>query len=222
MARLATVNETRFARAFLKEMRADYNNVYLVTAVIAWMRQESGSLARVIGNNPFNLRPGGDIAKFMSGKRKTKNGNGWFAVFASLEMGAKAAAARLVRAGHDWRGYWRVVAAARRGNDGSVKGMQAQALDFLAAIAMSAWSSDHYGAPNGEAWKNHLVRVWAGIAGIPAIPAEKEKVKKVKPRRGAPRDLPPGPTQADFINPRAIASFYAERHKPLQDVRTEV
>ena len=91
MAKLATVKERRFAESFLRYMGADIRNIYLVTAVIAWMRQESGQT--YLGNNPFNLRPGGD-EKFRSGVRKTKNGNGYFSVYPSLEAAARAGTPR--------------------------------------------------------------------------------------------------------------------------------
>jgi hypothetical protein len=204
----ASVKERRFAEAFLKFMGSDAKNVYLVTAVIAWMRQESGS--NYIGNNVFNLRPGKDDAKFRSGVRKSKNGNGYFSVYPSLEAAAKATANRLISAGHDYRGYDKIVAAVRRASDGSAKDQQEQGLDFLTAVAMSKWDASHYGSPNGDAWSNHLVAVWATITGLPALPAE--KVKQPKPRPSAPRDLNTNLLPGQFIDPYEIRRFYADKH----------
>lgn len=207
---LASVKERRFAEAFLKFMGADTQNIYLVTAVIAWMRKESGTT--YIGNNVFNLRPGADDAKYRSGVRKAGNGNGYFSVYATLENAAKATANRLIAAGHDYRGYWKVVNALRRSNAGTVKDKQQQALDFLTALAMSKWSATHYGAPNGEPWKNGLVRIWASITGLPALPAEPPKKPRVRP--SAPRDLNTELTPAQYLDPYEARAFYAARHAP--------
>ena len=52
----ASVAETKFAIAFLKKLGGNYQSSLLIAGVIAWLRQESGGLNRVIGNNPFNIR----------------------------------------------------------------------------------------------------------------------------------------------------------------------
>lgn len=207
-----TEAEVRFARSFLKALKGNESNGYLLLAVIAWMRSESGQ--RYIGNNPFNLRPGNDIAQWQIGIRKGPVG--YFAVFKNLEAGAAATAARLMKAGFDYRGYGPAVAAARRGT-GSDKGIQ-QAIDFLTAIAMSKWSSSHYGAADGNVVNNKLIKVWAGLTGTP-IPKEwfKDTTKPPPPPKPKPppfrqpRSLYHTIPRPDYLSPYGARSFYDAR-----------
>lgn len=147
---MATVKEGDIASAFLKELGAP-DNTAMRLAVIAWLRAESGS--NIIGNNPWNLRPGGDDASFRSGTRTSINGNGTFSVYPDPLTGARAAAHRLAAAGHDWRKYDAIVSAARKGNP----------IDFLNALAASAWDAGRYGTKNGG--RNKLLIVYAGLSG---------------------------------------------------------
>jgi hypothetical protein len=59
--------ELRFAQLFLRALHANERNSYLILAVVAWLRSESGT--NYIGNNPLNLRPGADDARYRSGPR---------------------------------------------------------------------------------------------------------------------------------------------------------
>lgn len=208
----ATKNEYRFALAFVKALHGDTSNPYLLTAVIAWLRQESGSLSRVIGNNPFNIRR----SPFAYGYRKSSRPHGGhFALFRTLEIGAKATVYLLTSAGHDWRHYDRIVRAARGSNNGTPKDQQRQALDFLAAIAMSAWDAGHYGAKDGDPRKNHLVMVWTSITGLPPLPAEPNKPRHAQPRhqpKPPPRDLKAPMQMVTFIDPYEARGFYNARH----------
>lgn len=222
--------EVRFARAFLKYTKANEHNTYLLLAVIAWLRSESGT--KYIGNNPLNLRPGNDIARYMSGTRKGPVG--YFATFKNLDDAARATARRLEVVG-SWAGYKPILAAARRGTgqDGGVT----QAVDFLMAIAMSKWSADHYGwspakegywktrlLPNGQTetiWvppqpegKNKLLSVWSGLTGQ-SLPKEwftdpiKEEKKVIKPQQPRALDhvLPP----PNYLQPYGASRFYSAR-----------
>jgi len=213
----ATVSETRFALAFLKALGASTTNLYLVTAVVAWLRAESGHT--YIGNNPFNIRK----SALENGFRMARNGNGRFSTFASLEIGAKATIQLLVGAGHDYRGYWRIVAAARRGVNAKLKGDNVtQGFDFLAAIAMSKWSGQNYGAKDGDPAHNRLVAVWRTITGTSAIPAEKKKAAPAKQKKKVPipKEVPKGPPwhpeeHYAFLQPYAAKAFYESRNKPV-------
>jgi len=216
--------ETTFAQAFIKQLGGDINNVYLITAVVAWMRQESGGLSKVVGNNPFNLRPGRDDARFRSGTRKSKKGNGTFSVYASLAKGAQAAANRLVKAGNDYRGYGAIVKAARGNYSQDIRDQQLQARDFLKAVAMSKWDASHYGAiihqPIGDGRYegiyhepfNNLIRVWKSITGVnwapvknPTPPAPRQRPK---PQASLSMFLPKG----HYIMPYAARIFFEQRH----------
>lgn len=197
-----TEREVRFARSFLHYAKANEQNTYLLLAVIAWMRQESGQT--YLGNNPFNIRN----SVYASGYRQTRNGNGHFAIFATLDAAAHATVAFLISNatfGH----YGPILAAMRRGTGGD-KGVT-QALDFLTAIAVSKWDASHYGAADGNAQNNHLVRVWAGLTGA-KIPAswykDTKKVvhKHVIPRQ--PRSLAHTMPTVEYISPYGAARFY--------------
>lgn len=150
---VATVREADLAKAFLSELGAK-DTPLMEKAVVAWMRHESGS--RIIGNNPFNLRPSAAAASGIKtcGSR-TSVSSGQFAVFCSPTDGARAAAGLLKSAGHDWRGYDRVVAAARKGDP----------IKFLDALARSAWSGSRYGGPKN----NGLLKTYASITGLSTV-----------------------------------------------------
>lgn len=209
MANVANEREVAAAQAFLRFLGANWRSNLLIIAVVAWMRQESGGLSHVIGNNPFNLRPGADDAMYRSGIRKSKNGNGHFSVYATLENGLVATANRLLKAGNDWRGYGLIVRAARAGSP----------VDFLTAIALSAWDAGHYGLPKD----NHLLRVYASFTGL-KLPAPKST--EPKPTKAA-RKIPPAPAvlrapnlEMHYLDGYDSGRFYRERHKSddiLQD-----
>lgn len=135
------------AQMFLRVLGADYKNRYMIKAVIAWFRQESGGISKVIHNNPFNIRPG-SMSKYSDG---TWQGNvGTFLSFSTLSKGFGAAAMLLKTLAPSY-GYGAVIYAARNGNAGR----------FLGAIALSSWSGSHYGVDmhhKEEAYttKNHL------------------------------------------------------------------
>ena len=139
------------AQTFLRALGADYKSRYMVKAVIAWFRQESGSIARVYYNNPFNIRRGA-ASPYSIGER-----TGGFLNFATMSKGFGAAAIVLQRVGPAY-GYGTVITAAKSGNPGR----------FLAAVALSGWDQTHYGvdmAHREEAFttKNHLRAVYNQI-----------------------------------------------------------
>lgn len=138
---MATANDV--AAAFLKELGAPTSGP-IVKAVIAWMRKESGSTPR--GGNPWNIgaAAGREIAAHGGPKPigtrtiTLKDGSKrFFAIYASNVEGARAAALLLKGAGHDWRHYDGIVAAARKGDPAA----------FFLALSKSAWSEDRYGGP---------------------------------------------------------------------------
>lgn len=159
-----TVSQSQLASVFLRELGAPDNTV-MRKAVVAWMRAESGG--HIIGNNPWNLRPGLDDAALRSGTRTSISGNGVFSVYATPQDGARAAARRLVSAGKDWRRYDVIVTSARSGN----------AIGFLNAVALSAWdgghapNSGHYGLKgvklgiSSTGGSNNLLKIFQGIGG---------------------------------------------------------
>lgn len=196
MSNVASLQEVQAAQAFLRQIGANWQSPSLIQGVIAWFRQESGSLSRVIGNNPFNIRH----SSFAIGYRQTAH-NGEFAIFKSLSDGFKAAAQLLLGAGNDWRGYGLIVRAARSGS----------VLDFLTAIAMSAWDIGHYGYPE----TNHLIATYNSITGLtlPVAGAKGDPKKPPKPRPKAkvPRVLQPPHLERNYLDGGEALRFYKAR-----------
>lgn len=220
----ASKSETTYALYFLQKLGAKTTNAYLLTAVIAWLRKESGG--KIIGYNPFNV----GTSKYALRYRTLKDGRK-VAVFGSIKSGAYAAADRLLRAtvgGAD--GYRRIVTVARRGAGSTEQTKQTQALDFLMAVALSKWDANHYGLGKGasldtyDAANNALIKVWATISGVPAVTLPAEPVKptkaeldyekrKKRPRPPKPLEPPSMPGNIYYIDPQEVLGFYRNAHR---------
>jgi hypothetical protein len=141
--------EIRGAQMFLRVLGADWHDPYMVKAVIAWFRQESGGVSKVIQNNPFNIRPG-IASSYANGVWRGRVG--LFLSFSTLTRGF-AAAALVLKTLAPRYGYGTVIKAAQSGN----------ALRFLAALALSSWDGSHYGTTSKASaytTKNHLIVVY--------------------------------------------------------------
>jgi hypothetical protein len=220
MSRVISYQETLAIEAFLGYLRKNYSKLinpkdtYLIAAVGAWFYQESGGIKNVIGNNPFNIRPG--ITSFLaSGVRTSTRGNGKFLVFATLARGFEAAAYLLIHANKAY-GYQLALNALKHG------GNQA-AVDFLAALSQSSWDAAHYGANDWlEAYnpaRNHLLRVYMSITGVqlgnPVRPKPKPKPKPV-PR--LPRDFNYQVVVKNYLDPYAAMDLYRRRHRSTSGI----
>lgn len=224
-----TAAELTFAYRFLHYLtKSATSNLYLLLAVVAWMRKESGG--RPIGNNFLNLRPGPDDAKFRSGIRLGRVGH--FSVYKSLDAAAHAAANRLLGASKtDYRGYYAIVRDAQRVPKTEADKVT-QALDFIGHIALSKWSSDHYGlgkkptvatyniAHNSlfpilqafsQYYSGHKFVLPKAAYTDPVKP--KAKVAKPKPAPHETRFQPPAPPS--FIDPYGSFKFYEARRTPM-------
>lgn len=210
--------EVSFALSFLKYAGVKFpeRNAYLLLAVIAWLRQESGGIGRVIGNNPFNIRS----SPYASGYRISRNGNGRFAIFKTLDAGARATVALLKSDGaNGWRGYGRIMRSILHGG-GSETADRDQAIQFLTAIALSRWDAAHYGSMVGQdvgtydGTKNHLIQVWMKLLGAPVIipPPPVKPPKPVDPPQ--PRILDWHTPQYERIEPYAAYRFIKDREEP--------
>lgn len=143
------------ASDFLKALGAPDNGA-MRGAVLAWMRAESGSSIR--GGNPWNISYPAALNVAAAGGPKpisywTASSGQRFAIYASARDGARAAATLLTSAGSDWRGYDRVVTAARRDDP----------IGFLNALAKSAWDAGRYGTLNGGT--NKLLELYGSATG---------------------------------------------------------
>lgn len=153
---MATASENDIASTFLKTLGAPDSEI-MRRAVIAWLRKESGR--RIIGNNPWNIslpaaqeiaRKGGPAP---IGYRTHSVTGQKFAVYDTVNNGSIASARLLLGAGNDWRGYHKVIAAARANDP----------IAFLNALAASAWDAGRYGTRNGGV--NQLLSVYRSVGG---------------------------------------------------------
>ena len=224
---VASEQEVIGAQSFLRAIGADATDNNLAVAVVSWFRQESGSIDRVIGNNPFNIRPG-VTSSMASGVRQTGS-IGSFLIFPDLATGF-AAAATLLKALAPSYGYGAVIKAAQSGD----------AVSFLAALALSSWDAAHYGVTwrgssqggtsNARTLANHLLGVYSSFTGLqlpsgatvagakvaaPAAPLAEPNLAPLFPPA-----LPSGwgPLRAfphRFNDARLTAEFYRAKH-PLR------
>lgn len=237
MARIVDRKTTLAIQAFLGYLnrhyskRIDYKDTNLIMAVAAWFVQESGGMSRVIGNNPFNIRS----SPLQSGTRKSRNGNGSFAVFATMAKGWEAAAYLLMHGGYGnkkvpiygyhvidgkkkpyIKGYKRVDADAygyRLVLDALKKGGNQGANDFLAALAMSKWDAAHYGSHNWteayQAKHNHLIRNYLTYGGVMLDAPEKPR----KPIPELARDFNYRTSPNNFLDPWYALRLYRSRRR---------
>jgi hypothetical protein len=217
-----TKREMQFAYYFLKKLGGNMSNPYLITAVVAWLRAEVGyDLGSMHNrNNPLNIRS----SQYAVGYRKTEH-NGSFAIFSSLKYGAYAAADLLSGAGHDWRHYDRIVAAARRGAKDDAD-QQTQARDLIEGIALSAWDAGRYGLNKAhrtlETYAESEVSIfgiWLGITGkLPSITVDVDQPRKKKAKAVPPPPLePPTLDGPEYLRPYEAAGFY-NASRPKSDL----
>lgn len=208
-----STKEMQFAYYFLKKLGANLNNAYLITAVVAWLRAEVGyDLGKMYNkNNPLNIRK----SQYATGYRQTAT-NGSFAIFSSLKYGAYAAADLLLGAGNDYRGYWRAVAAAKRGTKDDADA-QTQARDFIMGIVLSKWDAGHYGLQPNQltvatySTDNGIFNIWLGINGkLPSIKVDVDQPKpdKKKSKPKPPPSLPPPSALPDYLDGDEARAFY--------------
>jgi hypothetical protein len=144
------------ARAFLASIGAP-DTPLMRKAVIAWIRAESGSTVRA--GNPWNITYGAaqEIARKGGpapiGSWTSQSSGLKFAVYPSAVVGAQASGRLLLGAGHDWRGYDKIIDAAKRNDP----------IGFLNALARSAWDGGRYGTKNGG--PNKLIGIYGSIGG---------------------------------------------------------
>lgn len=200
--------EIRFALALLKYLRANVNNAYLIRAIVAWTRAESG--VNWEGNNPLRIG---------HGQR-----------FSSITAAAQATARKLI-AGAQYRPMLRRIREAPQGD----QQQGAQAYDFLMLLATSDWDARHYGMmrlaparpgqkkkwvfdPNGQ--PSALLNVWNKLLDMPfTIPGDPIKPpKQPKPPRQPKVQELPTTLHHEYIDPYQALHFYEARHEIIPPV----
>lgn len=214
--------EVRFAYQLLRYLGGNVNNAYLILAIIAWVRAESGS--RYIGNNPLNIRN----SRYAIRYRQTGS-NGHFAVFGSLSKAAKATAAFLkenAKFGKYSPFIQRIREQSKLTGDKLEAWHQEQARDALFNIALSKWSSTHYGygkklvkigkTPTLEDHLrlNRLIPIFNAMRGTTwTIPADAITpfVPKPPPYPKMPRQFINAVPPRAYIDPYGASGWYASR-----------
>lgn len=226
--------EVRFARALLHALHANETNGYLLLAIIAWVRGESGASWK--GNNPLNLKLGG--------RRLT------FRTYAA----AATATARFLA--HSKKADMRLITRIARRSAHSTSEQVAQARDVLMAVALSSWGGPkHYGLaqwidPAGHwalegddsrdrVWfdppghwvmgtdptKNQLLAVWVAMTGqsiprswfvdtLPPPPPPPAPKQPFRQDRTLENRFPKG----DYIEPYHSREFYEARQHQQDQV----
>lgn len=216
MAQAFSEREVRMARSFIKAIKGNESNGYLLLAVITWQR--------------FMAR--GSEAFFKSLSKYT-----------AFEAGRRLAAKLAQKAKLDPKSYGAVLKTLRRGAKSS-SATVTQARDFMIAISLSKWDKDKYGYKPYAAGKwvsysipvypyyatkwvpeqqeeDPLAKAWAKLTGktIPkqffidkVITVTKPPKPRPEPPR-QPRSLLHVRERPDYLLPYAAAGFYeARRH----------
>jgi len=207
-----TLSEAALAKTLLKGLGISTPGPQMIAAVVAWMKLESGSMAGIKGNNPFNLRPGIlSTLGSVTGQRligyDPRTGEPMYVLtFKTLELGILAAGYLLRKVAT----FAKALAAAKRGD----------ALGFLAAIG-AVYNPSKYG------YKELLAEVqrYTGIEQSPVIvvpPIEPPQPgQPLPPVIKFPRQYKtiaePGRPQFTYIDGYAAGRFYRARHTEVQD-----
>lgn len=215
--------EATFAFWLIRALGGNTTNPYLLMAIIAWARKESGG-STWRGNNPLNVK--------RNGKRLT---------FSSPQAAATATAAILLRR-RDFRAFVRRI---REGTPANVKRrtingkretaaeatsrwMSEQAIDALMAIAYSKWDATGYGTyrlrhltPTEQYYSNSLIPIWSNLTThrltIPAEPVARPpepKPPKPPPVPKQPRTLAHIVPERLYLEPYVVATWYESRYDP--------
>ena len=224
-ARRPSRAELTFAYKLLYWLGANLSSWPLILAVVAWVRKEGGVVNR--HNNPLNIRN----SRFAVGYWYSR-GNGRFSIFSSLDQGARASAEFLKQHAY---GYPRIVAAARRSAKSDADKAE-QARDFIYALGLSGWSSDHYGYGRNATRRAHMteaelynksaiIPIWAALMRLSGLTLPREALPQPPPPKTPPTPKRPtypkvpkpfDPTQVekDYIDPYELYNWYAKRNEP--------
>lgn len=217
MASYFSEREVRLARSFLKAIKGNESNGYLLLAVIAWQRHMN--------------KQGETFFKSLS-------------KYSAKEAGIRLAKKLISRAGLDAKHFKGVLSSLRRTDDRASKQVT-QARDFMLSLQLSAWTSTHYGYKAYKAgyWKTYsipvhpytatvwipeqqeydpLANTWQTLTGhtIPkAYFIDGTTTVTTNPKQPDPPPPPPRQPRAlihvqptpDYIGPYAAARFYDQR-----------
>lgn len=216
--RVVSHTETLYIQGLLRYLHYNYsrkintNDALLIAAISALLHVESGSFKGIRFNNPFNLKSK-DTSRVVvdeeTGKKRTVRVPGKLLRFATLAKGFEAMAKVLMNAPKGSELNLALNALKRGGNQAAV--------DFLAAIAMSTFQADHYGATDWmQAYdQNHnaLIREYLTIGGVQLKNPYVRPKKPPPPPPSLPRDFNYKAVVREYLDPWAAGSLYASRHR---------
>jgi hypothetical protein len=212
MGTVATLYEVNQAKTFLRLIGAPANNNQTILAVVAFMRVVDSYNARVLAQRIID-RSTADLYNFtpllVPGGLPTDERQALIDYNAAGE--AKEDQINAERK-EDASWYKLALTAARHGRAG----------DFLYALALSGYSSTHFGGYNSGAIdpsRNRLLRTYSSFTGLtlPPPPTPKqEAAPKPKARRmpKVPTVLQPPSLVRSYLDPDAARRFYNARHLP--------
>jgi hypothetical protein len=209
--RKVSAAEVRLAKQFLKAVGANPNNGQLILAVAAWVHVNFKSLANVRGHNPFLVRAGiAGASKYGQGTFQYKGV--WYVKYRSIAEAIKGAAYifKVSKGNQFLPGIYATLQALKHG----------RAVDFLAGLASSDWSSTHYGLSDADVEKN------AGTTVNPLLRAYSNSTYVLPTRTVTPPKPPPAPKpvrfmvndvpRREYIQPYHALHWYEARVKRLE------
>ena len=194
---IASLHEQAQARVFLRLIHASTKDNLLILAVVAWMRVVGKSWSpRLMAQKLLHATVYRPLDPILGRKR-------------GLDLG-KLNAERKAEA----QLYQLAVSALRHGH----------APDFLVALALTDFSSNHYGATTNAAdpTENKLLSVYASFTGLALAPQPPAKPPKPPYQPKIPRVLQPPSFAHSYLDGFAAQRFYDARHfGPSETVDTD-
>lgn len=206
--KVVSLAEANAAKTFLAALGIRNPSNAVIAAVVTWMVAESGGLSKVIGNNPFNLRPG-FASQYASGTRTIgydpRTGEPIQVLkFSSLTKGLQAAAYYLAGTGA-WKN---VVNALKQGN----------VIGFLSGIAKY---STKYGYTTLWNMFKQYTAVTQPPVQQPQQPAPAPTPAPTPPTYKFPRFYkqlaPPAAPLRQYLDGYRADSSYRARHRSWED-----
>lgn len=207
--------ESNIIRGFLGYLhnhwsrKIDASDPFLISAIYAWVKVESGGFGGIRFNNPFNLH-GPDITtiRIVDGKKRPVTRPGPLLRFASLSKGFEALAKVLISAPKAY-GYQTALNILKRGGNDA-------AYEFLAAIAMSQFDAGRYGATDWmtayDKDKNLLLKAYLNVKGVQLRNPVVAKPKPAPKLPELPRDFNYKVVVRNYLDPWAAGRLYDGRH----------
>jgi hypothetical protein len=207
----ASLYEQKLAKQFLRALGLSDRRVKdpsNIIAIVAWFRVVNpAGLGHIQHNNLFGVRAG-QLGAAKYGHGTYRRGGVWYVKYRSIGEAIKGAAFAM-KLGRKSDDLGRALRALQLGKGSN----------FLVYLALSAWSTTHYGVPPGgnvlDPFINDLLKAQRHIKGFAQL--VKRLVKKITKQIAKAMKPPvphPGPPPAatPYIDPYAVQKWYMRRH----------